>query len=379
MGKRYYWLKLKNDFFQSKEIKKLRTIAGGDTYTIIYLKMMLYSLDKDGLIEYEEFEDTLAEEIALAIDERPDNVGVTLQYLLKKGLAQIVDGRDLMMTEVLALTGSETDAAERVRRMRANKAVAAIEEKPDPKTNAERQRAFRAKKSCEAKQHIPMIDNDTNRKRYGGNYFLVCQRDKYRCAICDSIENLCVHHIDGYDPEKPENNSMNKMVMLCRKCHSQVHAGTLQIPQDVLDGIDYEGSNEHCSVTVTEELRNGNTEIEKEKEIEKEIEKSKKAAKPQRHKYGMYENVLLSDEEMEKLKTEFPDWESRIDKLSEYMRSTGKSYKDHLATIRAWARKDKDKPQAPVRQAYSNSFHNFKERQYDYDDLMERIRAKNAL
>lgn len=118
MGKRYYWLKLKRDFFQSKEMKKLRTIAGGDTYTVIYLKMMLYSLEHDGLIEYEEIEDSMSEEIALAIDEQPDNVAVTLQYLLKKGLAQIVNENDLFMTSVPELTGSEGDAAERMRNLR---------------------------------------------------------------------------------------------------------------------------------------------------------------------------------------------------------------------------------------------------------------------
>ena len=60
-----------------------------------------------------------------------------------------------------------------------------------------------------------------------------------------------------------------------------------------------------------------------------------------RHKYGMYENVLLSDEDYEKLIAEFPhDHTDRIERLSEYIASTGKRYKNHLATIRAWAKKD---------------------------------------
>ena len=63
--------------------------------------------------------------------------------------------------------------------------------------------------------------------------------------------------------------------------------------------------------------------------------------KPVRHKYGEYKNVLLSDEDMDKLKAEFPDWEARIERLSSYIASTGKSYKNHLATIRNWARNDK--------------------------------------
>ena len=61
-----------------------------------------------------------------------------------------------------------------------------------------------------------------------------------------------------------------------------------------------------------------------------------------RHKYGLYEKVLLTDEDYEKLKAEFPhDYSERIARLDEYIASTGKKYKNHLATIRSWARKDK--------------------------------------
>ena len=79
--------------------------------------------------------------------------------------------------------------------------------------------------------------------------------------------------------------------------------------------------------------------------------------KPTRHKYGAYNNVLLSDEDMSKLQEEFPmDWPGRIERLSEYIASTGKKYKNHLATIRSWARKD-TKPQGrPVANKSSNPF-----------------------
>jgi hypothetical protein len=66
----------------------------------------------------------------------------------------------------------------------------------------------------------------------------------------------------------------------------------------------------------------------------------KKPSKPTKHKYGEYNNVLLSDDELEKLKTEYPDYAERIERLSSYVASTGKSYKSHYATIRNWARKD---------------------------------------
>ena len=59
-----------------------------------------------------------------------------------------------------------------------------------------------------------------------------------------------------------------------------------------------------------------------------------------KHKYGEYQNVLLTDEEMKKLQAEYPDWQQRIERLSGYMASKGVKYKSHYATIRNWARKD---------------------------------------
>ena len=77
-------------------------------------------------------------------------------------------------------------------------------------------------------------------------------------------------------------------------------------------------------------------------ESESEYESESINAKPQKHKYGEYQNVLLSDADMEKLKTEFPsDWQERIERLSEGIASKGYKYKNHLATIRSWAKRDK--------------------------------------
>lgn len=71
-------------------------------------------------------------------------------------------------------------------------------------------------------------------------------------------------------------------------------------------------------------------------------EKGKKSV---RHKYGEYKNVLLTDDDLAKLKNEFPDWEKRIERLSSYIAQSGKSYKNHLATIRNWAKRDQEKEQ----------------------------------
>ena len=79
-------------------------------------------------------------------------------------------------------------------------------------------------------------------------------------------------------------------------------------------------------------------------------------AAPAHHKYGEYKNVLLSDDDVEKLKKEFPDWADRIERLSAYMASTGKTYKNHLATIRNWARRDRTKPAPDVKPSAPASY-----------------------
>lgn len=125
--------------------------------------------------------------------------------------------------------------------------------------------------------------------------------------------------------------------------------------------------NEMCnecatsSATNAQPLNRQRLDKDKRKEITKE--------KPARHQYGQYNNVLLSEVDLEKLKAEFSDWEVRIERLSEYMRSTGKSYKDHLATIRAWARSDVKK----ARERPRNPALDYEQREYSKEDLEARV------
>lgn len=74
-----------------------------------------------------------------------------------------------------------------------------------------------------------------------------------------------------------------------------------------------------------------------------------------RHQYGSYKNVLLSDDELDKLKNEFSDWEERIERVSEYCASKGKTYKNYLATIRMWSKKEKGNKQEDKLPVYDTS------------------------
>ncbi len=119
--KKYYWLKLKEDFFRQKEIKKLRKIAGGDTYTIIYLKMLLLALKNDNKLYFEGVEDDFAEELALELDEDEENVKMTLAFLHRQNLIEMINEDEYLLPQCENMTGVETTAAERMRKHRAKK------------------------------------------------------------------------------------------------------------------------------------------------------------------------------------------------------------------------------------------------------------------
>lgn len=100
-------------------------------------------------------------------------------------------------------------------------------------------------------------------------------------------------------------------------------------------------------------------------------EEDKKENRDMRHKYGTYSNVLLSDKQMEKLKAEFPtDWEERIERVSEYCASTGKSYKDFLATIRSWARKDTQENKKAEKTSAKTNFRGEQKADPSEDDML---------
>lgn len=245
MSKRYYWLKLKNDFFNQREIKKLRRIAGGDTFTIIYLKMQLLSIQSEGVLKFEGTEESLSEQLALELDEDEDNIKLTLAFLSQNNLIEQISDSEFLMPQATQSLGSEVGSAERVRR-------------------------HRDKKALQCNTDVTQGDADVTK----------CNTE---------IENRDKRlELENKDREREKNDT----------------------PTD----------------TVSDTLPDTQ-------------------AKPGRHKYGEYSNVLLSDAEYEKLMVEIPYSAAMIERLSEYIASTGKKYKSHYATIRAWHRRDSEKQQ----------------------------------
>lgn len=121
--KRYWWLKMEHDFFEQKEMKALKRMAGGYVYTTIYLKLLLKSLKNNGSLYFESIEDDFVSELAFDIDETVEDVGAVFDFLKRKGLLVEISEDEVSLPGAVQRIGSKTQSAVRKERQRAREKV----------------------------------------------------------------------------------------------------------------------------------------------------------------------------------------------------------------------------------------------------------------
>lgn len=119
VNKKYYWFKLKDDFFDSKEMRFIRCKPSGAEMIIVLLKLQLKGLNNGGIIETDGIFDTVEEELAFIINEEKDLVTMTLKILSKFNMVTKVNATDINMLLHDDLVGSETASTIRSRNSRA--------------------------------------------------------------------------------------------------------------------------------------------------------------------------------------------------------------------------------------------------------------------
>lgn len=265
--KRFYWLKLKEDFFDDDAIEWLEEQKNGKEYALFYLKLCLKALKTDGLLMRKVGNMLLpydANKLGEITRTPPDTVMVAMDLLTKIGYIEVMDGGALYMTQLAGMVGSETQDAVRMRKKRAQQAL----------------------------ESAQIFDQRTLSEQCSDNV-RTNVRAEYRDRERDRDRDIEIDSEIERDAEQ---------------------AAPAPLPPS---------------------------------QSESEISGKKKSIKPEKpvkHKHGEYSNVLLTDEELEKLRELFPhDLQARIERLSEYIASTGKSYKSHFATIRSWAKKDAER------------------------------------
>ena len=227
-NRKYYYLKLKESYFDDDAIVLLESMQDGMLYSNILLKLYLKSLKYGGTLQLDENIPYTAQMIATITRQQVGTVERALQIFMKLGLVEPLDNGALYMSNIELFIGQSS-------------------------TEGERKRRARMKIS--------------EQKRLSG------QVSEAKADICP-----------------PE----------------------IEIKKEI------------------------DIEIEKERELE--------TGQAPARSYGRYNNVFLSDTELDELKAELPDkWEYYIDRLSTHIASKGTKYRSHAATIYKWAQEDEAK------------------------------------
>ena len=203
--KRYYWFKLYDDFFSSKRVKRLRNLAGGATYTIIYLKMQLKALKTNGYLYFDGVMDDFAAELALDLDENPEDVKVALQYLLSVGLIESdEEGKEWFLTYMYKCIGSETASTQRVRdfreRKKAEKALHCNTDVTQVKHLGNVEKEIEIEKDIEIDKEKD-IDNKNLRHKYGEYKHVLLSDSEYQKLVSEYGETAVhtgIKKVDEY-------------------------------------------------------------------------------------------------------------------------------------------------------------------------------------
>ena len=220
---RYYWIKLKDTFFQDKHIKKLRKLPGGSDCVIAYMKMMLTSTKTNGIITLDGIEETPAEEIALMIDESKEVCQMTMAYGLKVGFIQQMDDLSACkLLQVEQLLDSETDDASRKRENRFIKNNLLL---PEPQEASFRMKKLRAKNWCKKNMEnisaIEISDNENNTV-YGGYYYLTLRKNNGYCMDCNERLAECVVSDIG------NLHDTSSLIAICSICREKIDMNSLR-------------------------------------------------------------------------------------------------------------------------------------------------------
>lgn len=252
-NKKYYYLKLKEGFFDSEDMKLLQAMKDGYIYSDILLKLYLRSLRQEGRLMYRDIIPYTPDMIATITNHQVGTVEKAIKILEQMGFIEILDNGAIYMTDIQNFIGQSSNEADRKRRYRSY-------------INAEKSRLL-----MDNRETFVGTDNGQTSGQMSDN-----RPPEYRDK---SIEN---------------------------------------------------------------------------RDYIKESEREKNGA----HFYGRYNNVILTDKELQMLKEDFPsDYQSMIEHLSEYMASYGKTYKNHLATMELWKKADMKKEQGTGRgYSYNGSF-----------------------
>lgn len=310
-NKKYYWLKLKKEFFKQKTIKKMRQLPGGEVYALIFLEMLTIATETEGVIYYENIESTPEEELALTLDEDVNAVKMTVSMLRMMNLLEDCKNGDFFLPDAVKMTGSESESAERMRRMR------------------EKHKA----------------DNENTQKIESGNTGLLPEASHCDAGVtesdashCDGDVTECNEGKTGIIPNMPASES-GKIGIIPNMPAPENGSQKVKNSLEAATALGLDDSTTDTSVTLCKNVQNSDE--HKEKEIEIELDKE----------ILNYNKVLYKDKDFgfNNLLSNHPSNED-ISSLKSAVDSNYNITRVNARTIEESAKTDADHPEEPSTQ-----------------------------
>lgn len=117
-SKKYYWLKLKRDFFKRHDIRIIEEMPNGKDYILFYLKLLLESIDHEGNLRFSDAIPYNEQMLSVVTNTNVDIVKAAMKLFIDLNMIDVFDDQTIYMNEVEKLIGSETDSAKRMRDLR---------------------------------------------------------------------------------------------------------------------------------------------------------------------------------------------------------------------------------------------------------------------
>ena len=178
--KKYYWLKLKRDFFKRHDIQIIEDMPNGKDYLLFYLKLLCESVDHDGNLRFSEQIPYNEQMLATITRTNVDVVRSAIKIFTQLNMMDIFDDGTLYMNEVNKMLGCETYWAERKRIQRENASVGQIPTCPSKSID----------KELELDKELDIKEN--NKKKSGSTFVK---------PTVEEVRQYCEERKNGIEPE----------------------------------------------------------------------------------------------------------------------------------------------------------------------------------
>lgn len=210
-NKRYYWLKLKEDFFENDDIKLIESLPNGKDYIIFYLKLLCKSLKNDGILRYKNIIPYTPEMFSSITNTNIDIVNGALEKFKALNMVDILDDGALYMSEVQNMIGSETNWAKIKREQRKELDIVQLSSKQCPDkiencpTEIEKDKEKDKEKEIEKEESFPdKSENPTPKPKikkisFGEYQHIKLTQEQYDKLCEDYGENFIKDYIRKMD------------------------------------------------------------------------------------------------------------------------------------------------------------------------------------